>query len=205
MLLQSIASKLSQCGIEVFERKLTLLVVAKNYIELDQDFAIVAFHYSDTEAVIPAQQVTLHDEIPAEEPTHPEMPVTLHDDMAEEQATLCDEISNPEMPEEEPAQLEILETATFPVKMQKRERAKGSTTMAIGLPKNKKRKVVKTVPYFRKPTKTRQVFTSEEGILKVERGDLIDETDVVSNLNELPSCVKDSNVDIGLVKSFFHR
>ena len=89
-------------------------------------------------------QVTLRDEIPTES-THPEMSVTLHDEMAADQVTLWDEIpardsTHPEMPEEEPAQLtEIPETATFPVKMRKRGRPKGSTTTPIGLPKNKKK------------------------------------------------------------------
>ena len=89
MLLQSIASKLSQCGMEVFERKLSLLEEAKNYIELNQDIAIVALHYSDTDSVLPA-------DIP-EEPTHPDLTVTLHDEMGAEQVTLRDE-----MPAEEP-------------------------------------------------------------------------------------------------------
>ena len=196
MLLQSIASKLSQCGMEVIERKLSLLEEAKNYIELNQDFAIVALHYSDTDSVLladipeepthpdltvtlhdemaaeqvtlcdemPAEEpihpdltVTLYDEMAAEEPIHPDLTVTLHDEMAAEQVTLRDEMPAEVMPEEEPAQLGIPEIATFPLKMRKHGRPKGSSTTAIGLPKNKKRKVVKTVPYFRKPTKTRQM------------------------------------------------
>ena len=83
---------------------------------------------------------------------------------------------------------------------------KGSTTTAIGLPRMKRRKVPKVEPFFRKTTNDRQMYLITiltcDGASKTARGDLLTGTDVEINPANLPSCVKDSNIDIGLVKSF---
>ena len=61
--------------------------------------------------------------------------------------------------EEEDDSASGLQSATFPTQVKKRGRPKGSCTTAIGLPRMKKQKTDgKPLPFFRKSTKTRQMY-----------------------------------------------
>ena len=56
IVLQDIASKLAQCGMDTFERHLSALKIAKEYIENDKDFSVVELRIVDTKSKSTALQ-----------------------------------------------------------------------------------------------------------------------------------------------------
>ena len=112
IVLQDIASKLAQCGMDTFERRLSALKIAKEYIENDKDFSVVKLRIVDT----PEYMMT------EEDPTLQEGIVMTDENAAEEDPTLQEGIvvTDENTAEEEHTQHEDeLAKAHLPLKMKK--------------------------------------------------------------------------------------
>ena len=98
---------------------------------------------------------------------------------------------------------------SIPTVGRKRGRPKGSTKTAIGLPKGKRLRLAKNVPFQQKdmPARQRQIlswFVNEEDVGKPISGNKLDEDSVESIPENIPSASLDEErADINIILRFF--
>ena len=129
-------------------------------------------------------------------------------DMKMKEKRIRQHITHDEREEDERQEDEtLIHGATLPTIQRKRGRPKGSTTSAIGLPKQKKQRTG-GMPFFKKNLRTRQRnmlawFVEVRVIESALAGNLICETEVEQIPHNLPSSLLEPQLDLNLIKPFF--